>query len=65
MYAAEYITVLKRYDAARQTEERYLDILQAKTAKVCDVPQEKGVTGAWLHYLNEEDQRSLKWLKMS
>jgi hypothetical protein len=35
------------------------------TGKWLGARPEKGVTGAWLYYLNEEDQRSWKWLKMS
>lgn len=38
-------SVLKRDDAARQTEEWYLHIFQAKGVKVCDVPQEKLESG--------------------
>ena len=34
-------SLLKRDDAARQTEEWYLHLFQAKAVKVCDVPQEK------------------------
>jgi hypothetical protein len=34
-------SVLKRNAAARQREEWYSHIFQAKAVKVCDVPQEK------------------------
>jgi hypothetical protein len=40
-HVSNYNSLLKRNDAARQTEEWYSHIFQAKAGKVCDVPQEK------------------------
>jgi hypothetical protein len=39
--SARSLSLLKRDDATRQTEEWYLHTFQAKAVKVCDVPQEK------------------------
>jgi hypothetical protein len=49
--------LLKRDDAARQTEEWHLHIFQAKAVKVCDVPQEKGEIASSIFSLKSEREK--------